>query len=337
MVMIKMIHTSLDTNDTDHMGGSTVMGLQWILAILMLFQQGHYPDPLIIEQDGNAIVEMNRAQFSDSLPGVPLIDQDKLNVFMDDLEKRVQKPPVNAALDGAGRIVAEHAGSRLDRKMFTEQFYSFIFEGGFSKLEVPMLTVYPRVDSELLSAIKVKRIGQYATYYNASNKNRSHNVSLAAKAINNYVVFPNESFSFNEVVGKRTKETGYLRAPVIVRGEMSEDVGGGICQISSTLFNAVDRAGLKIIKRYSHSRNVKYVPPGRDATVSWYGPDFVFQNKYDQPILIRAYASGGQASIVICSSEDINEKKRQVPSASKKLPEEVKSEMDASGTKQKID
>ncbi|OBZ13600.1 VanW family protein [Bacillus sp. FJAT-26390] len=309
------------------------MGLHWILAIFMLFQQGHYPDPLVIEQEGMAIVEMKRTQYSHPLPGVPLIDQDKLNRFMDDLEKKVEKPPMNATLDGAGRILPEQAGKKLDRKIFTEQFYSFMFEGGFSKLEVPMQPTYPRVDSELLSVIKVKRIGQYATYYNSNNKNRSHNVSLAAKAINNYVVFPNESFSFNEVVGKRTKEKGYLRAPVIVRGEMSEDVGGGICQISSTLFNAVDRAGLKIIKRYSHSRNVKYVPPGRDATVSWYGPDFVFQNKYDQPILIRAYASGGQASIVICSSEDIHEKKRQVPSASKKLPEEVRSEMDASGTK----
>ncbi|MDQ8736973.1 VanW family protein [Paenibacillus sp. LHD-38] len=307
------------------------MGLYWILAILMMFQQGHYPDPLVIERNGQVILEMSRAQYSDSRTGIPFVVRDKLNKGMDAIDRQVQKPAVNATLDGGGRILPEHAGSQLDRKLFEEQFYSFIFEGGFSQLEVPMLTIYPRVDSELLSTIKVKRIGQYATYYNSNNKNRSHNVSLAAKAINNYVVFPNERFSFNEVVGKRTKETGYLRAPVIVRGEMSEDIGGGICQISSTLFNAVDRAGLKIIERYSHSRNVKYVPPGRDATVSWYGPDFVFQNKYDQPVLIRAYASGGQVSIVICSSDELIAKKRQVPSASKKLPEEVKLEMDAGG------
>jgi len=311
------------------------MGLQWILAIYLLFQQGNYPDPLVIEHEGHILLEMNRAKYSDSLSGIPLIDQDKLNKSMDDLEKRVQKPPVNATLDGAGRVLPEHTGSEFDRRSFTEQFYSFIFEGGISRLEVPLLTTYPRVDSELLSTIKIKRIGQYATYYNSRNKNRSHNVGLAAKAINNTVVFPGERFSFNQVVGKRTKEKGYLRAPVIVRGEMSEDVGGGICQISSTLFNAVDRAGLKIIERYSHSRNVKYVPPGRDATVSWYGPDFVFQNKYNQPILIRAYAHGGQVSIVICSSDDINEKTRQVPSASKKLPEEVKLGMEAGGLKRK--
>lgn len=310
------------------------MGLHWMLAIFFLFQQGHYPDPLVVEHKGLTIVEMTRARYTYSLPGVPIVDHDKLNGLMDNIDNRLQRPPVNAALDGAGRIIPEQTGSKLDRRAFTEQFYSFIFEGGFSRLEAPLLTTYPRVDSELLSSIKVKRIGQYATYYNSNNKNRSHNVGLAAKAINNYVVFPGEKFSFNEAVGKRTKEKGYLRAPIIVRGELSEDIGGGICQISSTLFNAVDRAGLKIIQRYSHSRNVKYVPPGRDATVSWYGPDFVFQNKYNQPILIRAFAQGGQASIMICSSDVINDKPKQVPNASKKLPEEVKTEMGAGGLEQ---
>lgn len=308
------------------------MRLQLILALLCMFQQGPYSDSLVIEQNGKAILEMKRSQFSHTLTGVPLVDHDKLSTFMDVLDKKVQKPPLNAMLDGAGTIVPEQFGSKLDRKWFIEQFYRFIFEGELLRLEVPMQTIYPKVDSELLSDIKVKRIGTYATYYNSRNKNRSHNIGLAADAINNYVVFPDEKFSFNEVVGKRTKESGYLRAPVIVRGEVSEDVGGGICQISSTLFNAIDRAGLKIIERYSHSRHVKYVPPGRDATVSWYGPDFVFQNNYDQPILIRAYAQGGQVSIVICSSDDIIAKTKQVPSASRKLPEEVKLEMDAGGS-----
>lgn len=311
------------------------MGLPWILAILFLFQQGAYSDSLVIEHEGHAISEMKRAQYSDSMTGIPLVNQEKLDKFMDELDKRVQKPPINAALDGAGRIMSEQTGSKLNRKAFEELFYSFIYEGELLKLEAPLLTTYPKVDSELLSNIKTKKIGLYATYYNSRNKNRSHNVELAAKAINNHVVFPDERFSFNEVVGMRTREKGYLRAPVIVRGEVSEDVGGGICQISSTLFNAVDRAGLKIVERYSHSRHVKYVPPGRDATVSWYGPDFVFQNKYDQPVLIRAYAQGGQVSIVICSSEDVNAKTRQVPSASKKLPEEIKLEMDAGGSEPK--
>lgn len=123
-------------------------------------------------------------------------------------------------------------------------------------------------------------------------------------------------------------EKGYQRAKVIVRGEVSEGIGGGICQISSTLFNAADRAGLQIVQRYSHSRSVPYVPPGRDATVSWYGPDFVFQNKYEYPVLIRAVVYGGQISIMLYSSDEIKNKPRGVPSASKRLPEEVPADQD---------
>lgn len=195
-------------------------------------------------------------------------------------------------INDQGRIVPGKVGYSLSRKGFKEQFYAYFYGDGPSTIEVPELNVYPKVDSELLSHIRTQRIGQYVTYFNSGNKSRTHNISLAAKAIDNHVVFPNETFSFNKVVGMRTPDKGYMKAPVIVRGELSEGVGGGICQVSSTLFNAVDRAGLEIVQRYSHSRRVPYVPPGRDATVSWGGPDLRFQNKYNQPVLIRAKRHG---------------------------------------------
>ena len=191
---------------------------------------------------------------------------------------------------------------------------------------MPELDIYPKVDSELLAHIQIQRIGQYVTYFNSNNKSRSHNISLAAKASDNHFVFPNETFSFNQVVGKRTRDKGYMRAPIIVRGEFSEGVGGGICQVSSTLFNAVDRAGLRIVQRYSHSRRVPYVPSGRDATVSWYGPDFRFQNKYNQPILIKAKVYGGSMVVTLYSSDVINYEPRKVPKASSRLPKEINTE-----------
>ncbi|WP_345840752.1 VanW family protein [Bacillus sp. P14.5] len=162
------------------------------------------------------------------------------------------------------------------------------------------------MDSELLERIKRKRISHYVTYFNSRNKERVHNIKLASDAINNQVVFPGETFSFNQIVGKRTVSKGYLPAPVIVKGELSEGIGGGICQVSSTLFNAVDRAGVKILERYSHSRRVPYVPPKRDATVSWYGPDFTFRNQHNQPLLIRSVVTGGQMIIMVFSSEDLD-------------------------------
>jgi vancomycin resistance protein YoaR len=113
-----------------------------------------------------------------------------------------------------------------------------------------------------------------------------------------------------------------LLARVIVKGEFSEGIGGGICQVSSTLFNAIDNAGLQTIQRYSHTRSVPYVPSGRDATVSWYGPDFSFKNKYNQPILIRATIQGGMVSIMVYSSDMINYKLRKIPDASKQISKE---------------
>ena len=180
-------------------------------------------------------------------------------------------------------------------------------------IEIPIHPVYPKIDSELLADIRSVRIGRYITSFNSSNKNRSTNIDLAAEAINNHVVFPGETFSFNRVVGKRTVEKGYEKAKVIVRGEYAEDIGGGICQVSSTLFNAVDSAGLKIVQRFSHSRNVSYIPPGRDATVSWYGPDFEFKNIYNQPIIIQARTMGNLLVIKIFSSDVIEYQPKKVP------------------------
>ncbi|REK76027.1 VanW family protein [Paenibacillus paeoniae] len=300
------------------------MGWSGLLAVLIALHQWIYPN-LLIESRGEVVTDnVSMSDYTYPLPVGPLVNEDRLNKLMDSIAGAVEREPINATLDGAGRIVPERPGLKLERNAFKRLFYGYMLEGEPVRLEVPLRNIYPRVDSEVLSGIKVRQIGQYATYYNSRNRNRSSNIALAAQAINNHVVFPGERFSFNGIVGMRTKEKGYLRAPVIVRGEMYEDIGGGICQISSTLFNAVDRAGLTIVERYSHSRAVHYVPSGRDATVSWYGPDFVFENRYDQPVLIRAYAHAGTASISIYSSELLELQPRDVPGASRQLPEEVK-------------
>ncbi|MEK5523945.1 VanW family protein [Heyndrickxia sp. FSL W8-0423] len=292
-----------------------------VSIFLLIGSTSNLPDNLTITYEGDTIASVNRTYFANPLINLPIADHDKLEAFIQRLEKSVYVPPANASIDKHGNIISEKVGYTLDREIFKRLFYTYFFTKDASTIEAPMRKVYPAVDSELLSQIRVKRIGQYATYFNSSNQERSHNIVLASEAINNQVIFPGETFSFNKTVGKRTKEKGYLRAPVIVRGELSEDIGGGICQISSTLYNAVDSAGMTITERYSHSKRVAYVPPGRDATVSWYGPDFRFTNNYQQPILIRSHVYGGTASIVIYSSEDLKISPRKVPSASFKLPE----------------
>lgn len=232
-----------------------------------------------------------------------LIDEVRLNLLMDSLEQQLSKSPIDATFGKSFEIIEGEPGIALDRYEFKIRFLEAFYELDDVQLEVPGKSVPPRVDAGLLLEISKKKLGSYATHYKNTNKERTNNIVLSAEAINGTVIFPGESFSFNETVGERTKERGYQRAPVIVRGEFLEDIGGGICQVSSTLFNAVDLRGIQMIERYAHSRSVPYVPPGRDATVSWWGPDFVFKNLYNEPIVIMAGAANGKVSVEIFSSE----------------------------------
>ncbi|MGA9226262.1 MAG: VanW family protein [Mesobacillus sp.] len=277
-------------------------------------------DKISIYWDGEPVAEVHRSDFSISWFGYPILNDTMLETLNNQLARQVTKQPVNAGLDDYGRIIPEEVGYSLNQRKFKEQFTNSFFDTNSSKILVPTLPVHPKVDSEIIANIRTRLIGHYITYFNSGNMERSHNIALASEAINNHVVFPGETFSFNKVVGKRTASRGYQPAPIIVRGELSEGIGGGICQVSSTLYNAADRSGMKILERYSHSKQVPYVPPGRDATVSWYGPDFTFKNRYNQPILIRAKSYYGKMVVMIYSSEEINIEKRKIPSTSSLIP-----------------
>ncbi|WP_299089391.1 VanW family protein [uncultured Metabacillus sp.] len=297
--------------------------MKMILVLLLLaLQPDTISEEISLTFEGEKISSIHRSEYALPPFGQSMIDHQKYSELEKKLEAAVFKMPTNATIDEHGHLVSEKMGYQLNKEKFKEAFYQSFYMKGTTSIDIPVKTIYPKVDSELLTCISSKKISQYITFFNSRNKERSHNIKLASDAINNYVVFPGETFSFNAAVGKRTVEKGYLPAPVIVRGELSEGVGGGICQVSSTLFNTVDRAGVKILERYSHSRRVPYVPPNRDATVSWYGPDFVFKNQHNQPLLIRSKVIGGQLIIIILSSDTFSDYKREVPSAPDTLPKE---------------
>ncbi|PAD67867.1 hypothetical protein CHH83_16375 [Bacillus sp. 7586-K] len=260
-------------------------------------------DEVSLTLNGMEMKTISRSDFALYPFSELFLDQDKYNNLVKELEGSVYEKPQNASLDKNGNMISEKNGYKLNHKLFKKKFNSFFFSKNNETIEIPLQTIYPKVDSELLENISQKRISFYKTSFNPKNKERAQNIHLASNAINNYVLFPGETFSFNAIVGERTTERGYLPAPEIVKGELTEGIGGGICQVSSTLFNAVDIAGVNIVERYSHSRNVTYVPPKRDATVSWYGPDFKFQNLHQQPLLIRSKIVNSHVIIEIFSSE----------------------------------
>lgn len=150
-------------------------------------------------------------------------------------------------------------------------------------------------------------ISSFSTKYDASNRNRSTNLEIAAKKINGKVLMPGEVFSFNKVVGKRTVEEGYRDAKIYADGGVVDGLAGGICQISSTLYNAVLLANLEIVERRNHSYVTSYVVAGRDATVVYGAIDFQFKNSRSYPIKIEASVKNGVAEFKIHGMQEENE------------------------------
>lgn len=142
-------------------------------------------------------------------------------------------------------------------------------------------------------------LGTFSTKYDVSNTNRSTNIKLATDKINGTIVMPGETFSYNKIVGKRTIESGYKEAGAYVGGQVVQEVGGGICQVSSTLYNAVLYSNLNVVERYNHCFESSYVDAGRDATVSWGTVDFKFKNDRKYPIKISATAKNGTETVII--------------------------------------
>lgn len=164
-------------------------------------------------------------------------------------------------------------------------------------------------------------ISSYTTKYDASNTNRSGNLKIAANKINGKVLMPGEEFSYNEVVGKRTIEEGYKNAKMYENGQVIDGLAGGICQISSTLYNAVLLANLEITERRNHSYTSTYVPAGRDATVVYGRQDFKFKNSRTYPIKIEANVANGIAEFKIHGiKEEVEYEIKIIPVTTQTIP-----------------
>ena len=143
------------------------------------------------------------------------------------------------------------------------------------------------------------KLSTFSTNYLASNVNRTTNLRLAAEKINGTILMPNEEFSYNQTVGERTIQAGYKEAAIYSNGSVVNGLGGGICQISSTLYDVVVMANLDVTTRRNHQFVTSYVDAGKDATVVWGSQDFKFVNTRSYPIRIEATVSGGVATITI--------------------------------------
>lgn len=266
---------------------------------------------LILELDGETY-EVNLEDMGYDGKDPNTIDEKKLRQWLDTVKARVDRPAVNAKANRLnGKITPEQVGRYMDTEKVNEwlkDIPSWINQ----PRQIPVMKVEPDITAEDIRNVDQKMIGKYTTLFDPNNDNRNTNIRLASEAIDGLILMPGEEFSFNKVVGERTPERGYKEAGVIVRGEYSEGIGGGICQVSSTLYNSVDEAGLEITRRVSHSAEVTYVPPGRDATVSWGGPDFRFKNNLNKPVLIRIMMGESKLTVKTYTVPSAKVKQREV-------------------------
>lgn len=176
------------------------------------------------------------------------------------------------------------------------------------KYEIPLIITKPEVTTDQIGAEAFPDLlATYSTKYDASNINRSTNLELACEKINDKVVLAGETFSYNKTLGERTIAAGYKEAKVYENGEVVDGIGGGICQVSSTLYNSVLMANMEVTERRNHQFVTSYTPEGRDATVVYGMTDLKFKNTRKYAIKIKATCSNGIVTISIYGIKEDNE------------------------------
>lgn len=233
-------------------------------------------------------------------------DQSRLTGLVRELATEINTSPEDAHFHFSGdmvEIIPQKLGRKLDVSRTVSDITRVILLKGRGYVRVSTHPVFPRVTTADLRQKGITSLmAKYTTLFNPYNKPRVANIKLAAVQLDNVEIAPGETFSFNETVGPRTRQRGFQEALIIVDNEFRSGVGGGVCQVSSTLYNAVLRANLPVAERQRHSLLVTYVPLGLDATVSYGHIDFKFINNTDSHIMIKTGVAGDRLTIKLFGS-----------------------------------
>jgi vancomycin resistance protein YoaR len=216
------------------------------------------------------------------------------------LEKQVDRPPKDAGFavtSTAARVVPAETGLQLDVPRAAAAVLAAASRPSNRVVRLPLAVAQPKRSTTAAQAMGITGVvGSYETLY-GGDPNRIHNVQLVAHLVDNKLIPPGTTFSFNGTTGERSAAKGFLEAPVIVNGELQTGLGGGVCQVSTTVFNAAFEAGLPITARTNHALYISHYPLGRDATVNYPDTDLKFVNDTDHWLLLRTFV--GQSSLVV--------------------------------------
>ena len=239
------------------------------------------------------------------------VDDAALSTWITEIDKAVYKDPQNASLkikNGQVNVTNDVKGSKLNQ----EQLKTAIIES-FStnqkqdfSINAPIEAVPAKITAETLNKVNHK-IGSFTTYFSGGQSNRNYNIKLATETIDSYLLMPGESFSFNNYVGDTTADKGYRPAGSFLDGEVVNSYGGGVCQVSTTLYNSIIKAGIVPDVRFNHSMRVYYVPIGQDAAIAYPYKDLAFTNPYDTPVYIEGAYNSGSVTFTVYSTADTKE------------------------------
>ncbi|WP_422484357.1 VanW family protein [Gudongella sp. DL1XJH-153] len=237
----------------------------------------------------------------------PTIKTTNADSVLDVIAEDIEIEPVDAQFSfqsGQFEIIKPVQGKYLDRDSFKKSLEMVSEEIlTVESLEISVITQEPKIQEEYYKKINGV-IGEFSTSFAGSSAGRSHNVRLSAESFKGMLVMPGQEVSYNKTTGPRQARYGYQEAPVIENGELIPGMGGGVCQTSTTLYNALLLADMKIIERSPHSIAPGYVPRGTDAAVATGYLDLVFRNDFDYPVMIDSKVEGTRVYFYIYGDKD---------------------------------
>lgn len=216
-----------------------------------------------------------------------------VRTYVDQLTETVDVEPQDACLLSFNTETYEFeyqdeiVGARLDREQLVSDIEAALQNGG-GTVTLKIDPILPAITKDNIAA-NYGMISYAVTDASSSSSNRLSNIKLALSYINGTEVAPGDTFSFNKVVGERTTDRGFKKAPAYSSGQVKDEIGGGICQVSTTVFNAAVKADMRIKERHAHSMTVSYVDPGKDAAVDWGNKDLRFENTSSDKVYICCY------------------------------------------------
>ncbi len=245
-------------------------------------------------------------------PQVIITNPARFNV--DDLYNQIMSEPVDAGykVENSQLVMVPHSMGRKIDKTALANIVAEVEKTEDAERALPVTFTKPAITSDMTSAMLFRdELASFSTTFSTATengRNRKYNMGLAAAKIDGLILLPGEEFSYNKVVGPRDIEHGYKEAHVYINGRVENGIGGGICQVSTTMYNAILKANLQVTERRNHSFTVGYVPLGQDATAYYGGTDFRFINSTKWPVRLNAVVSGNKISFKLTGTNETPDK-----------------------------